>query len=304
MSNITDIKPCQFEDFINVQLILCDNKELDSYNNLKIFRNDLKIKKLDDSYKTKLDLSFPNIILNTRSWIAGGAIRDTLLNKEYKDIDIFSNSFTDSIEFIIRNNLLSNSEIIIDDTVKSKTVIKNLNNIKTNINLYIERPGDFAKYLTSNPLYKLDFLRNDGKLIQVMLQQNYNTPQECINAFDLTICQFAYDGTNLIYFDESINDLKNKIIRLHKLNDKGFFYPNFKRIIRFLNEGYKLHKRSYTDMIINFEKVIKKQSEMLDSYFDAVEYLNNSEEKVKTINLKNKFYFLELNSMLSEENFV
>ncbi len=281
-----------------------DSTKVDTYKQLKTFNKLLIVKTLSKNEINHFNNAIPNInYLNGTSWVAGGAIRDTLSNIEYKDIDVYSISFTSAIDFIIANNLLKYE--IIEEKSLSEEKLKIIKHIKENKQKYIERPGDFASYLQTNRIYKLDFLRDDNRYIQVMVNQNYNNPAECINSFDLTMCQFAYDGQNLIYFKESSEDLKNKVIKIHKLNEKGFFYPNFKRIMKFIKQGYKLDRFSYDNMITNFGEVLEKPEKAMDDHFNAIEYLNSdSESKLKTINIKNKFYFLELNSELTDENFV
>jgi len=148
-------------------------------------------------------------------------------------------------------------------------------------------------------VYKLDFINNDNH-IQVMIGQNYPTIESCIYDFDFTICQFGFDGNDIYYFDNSINDLQQKIIKLAKIKNNRFIY--FERIIKFLNRGYKLDKESY-EFIIKSQpslEYLQETGRALDC--DFFKYIN-SKNLSETL-LKNKISLLHLDGMLNTTNLI
>lgn len=134
---------------------------------------------------TKLDIKnlqieLPKFYYGTDCWMAGGAIRDSLLGVIPSDIDIFGTS-KEQLDDFIKNNLTSAKKIYEDNYVKS-------------------------------------FIFGEWK-VQV-IYRFFKNIDETLDSFDFTICQFAYNGESILCNPESLIHLFSKKLVVHKLNPK------------------------------------------------------------------------------------
>ena len=148
-------------------------------------------------------------------WIAGGAIRDSLVGKVPYDIDIFFPSQVDQR--------------------KAKGALNKQNIPK------IENFKKGAKYLYNNIKYDLLYTKKD--------------PESCLAHFDFTICCAAIDSDNIFYYHENyFNHLENnKLVYTgysHNLNWKC----KCRRLKRFLNKGYKMSSENHALWLEKLEK--------------------------------------------------
>lgn len=79
-------------------------------------------------------------------------------------------------------------------------------------------------------------LAHDDRRIQLISFGFYQTPDECIDAFDFTICQFATDGESLIVGDFTLWDCGRKKLALHRLT---YGSSTLRRLIKYTKEGYE-----------------------------------------------------------------
>lgn len=112
------------------------------------------------------------------TWIAGGAIRDSLVDAKYSDIDIFGTS-KEKLDLFIETNLKGCKKV--HDTDRIKT-----------------------------------FYKGKDK-IQVIYMDNADI-EACLSRFDFKMCQFAYDGESIYTFGESLINLFRKKITINNID--------------------------------------------------------------------------------------
>lgn len=143
-------------------------------------------------------------LIKDKMWIAGGAIRRTLLNKELDtDVDLF---FKD------------------EESLKSYS--KELEKIGAKIITENEHQTTFT--------YHIEKL-NKSYLIQAVTISFYDNVEDLLDSFDFTITQFAFDGEILYCGEHSIWDLKSNKLALHKLT---YGVATMRRMIKYTNQGF------------------------------------------------------------------
>ena len=132
-------------------------------------------------------------------WLAGGSVRKFMSDVENKaDYDIFFKSQEQCNQYY-------------DELINMGAV-----EVQRNI---------FNRMLTLN-----------GYVIQVIHHEFRNTLIQTMDRFDMTICQFGYDGTNLVWSEEAKNDVDNG--ELHFLGTTDPVY-NLNRAFKYCSEGFK-----------------------------------------------------------------
>jgi hypothetical protein len=147
------------------------------------------------------NLVIPARLLNATVWIAGGAVRRTISKEKLNsDIDLFFNSLESVNKF---------RESIKDLIVSSK---ENQHNIQIKLLL------DKKEYL-----------------FQLITIRYYNGPEEVINSFDYTICQFVYDGEKIYCGDYALWDLGRKRLVVNQIT-----YPiaSLRRLLKYAEQGF------------------------------------------------------------------
>ena len=61
-------------------------------------------------------------------------------------------------------------------------------------------------------------------------------PEDVIDAFDFTICQFAFDGTDLVCGDFSLYDLARKRLAIHRIT---YAASTVRRMLKYGRQGYR-----------------------------------------------------------------
>lgn len=136
-------------------------------------------------------------------WIAGGAIRRTLLqDKLESDFDFFFRSPEQKAEFV-------------------ETLTE-----------------DHGAWLISEREHAATYgVKFDQRtlIVQAITMAYYESPEAVIDSFDFTITQFAYDGTDLICGEFSLWDLSRKRLALHKLT---YGVSTVRRLIKYTKQGF------------------------------------------------------------------
>lgn len=141
----------------------------------------------------------------TGPWLAGGALRRTLLRQEPdSDFDFFFRDAEQLAEFAA----------------------------------ILDRKGMEKIRETEHHLHYRGRVGADGMLIDVQLIRFafYADAHAVIDSFDFTICQFAFDGLNLTTGDYALWDLGRKRLAVHKLT-----YPlsSMRRVLKYGAQGFK-----------------------------------------------------------------
>ena len=156
-----------------------------------------------DTTLGQLLLSLPDLS-SAGPWLAGGALRRTLLAQEpSSDLDFFFRdadqllAFAASLEFA--------------GMTKTRETEHHVE--------YRGKVGDSG----------ID------RIVQLIRFSFYSTAQQVIDSFDYTICQFVFDGTVLTVGDYALWDLGRKRLAIHKIR-----YPlaTMRRMIKYTSQGF------------------------------------------------------------------
>jgi hypothetical protein len=156
----------------------------------------------DDTRLSKVLAALPSCGFDG-PWLAGGALRRTLRGTEpHSDFDFF---FRDA------DQLERFKGCLID-----------------NHGLSVHRETEHHVELRG----KID---DEGVIVQCIRFAYYGSPEEVINSFDFTICQFAYDGQMLIAGEYALWDLGRKWLAVHKIT-----YPlsTMRRVLKYTKQGF------------------------------------------------------------------
>ncbi len=132
------------------------------------------------------------------TWIGGGAIRDSLINIRYTDIDIFGVS-REKLDLFIENNLKDCKQVYNSDLLK--TYIKGRDKIQV--------------------IYRFS-----------------ESVESCLQRFDFTICQFAYDGKDVYCNPQALLDIYRKRIVINNLD--ASVLGSMKRLQKYIQKGYTI----------------------------------------------------------------
>lgn len=142
--------------------------------------------------------------VNSKIWLAGGAIRRTIMGQslERADLDFFfenQDAFNDFHSTMISGECNENTKVI-------------------------EKQNNWT--------YKNSFLGYD---VQAICFQYYDSPDSLINEFDYTICQFATDGDWVWTGDMSLWDSARKRLRPNKITMP---VASLRRLLKYTNQGF------------------------------------------------------------------
>lgn len=135
-------------------------------------------------------------------WLAGGAIRRTLIGMELEsDFDFFFKDADQLVKF--RKDIKSSGAKLINENEHAET--------------YMKRIG------------------SKDRLIQLVKMDFYETPEILLDSFDFSITQLAFDGTDLIFGKYTLWDLPRKKLTLHKLT---YGVASMRRLIKYTQQGF------------------------------------------------------------------
>lgn len=88
----------------------------------------------------------------------------------------------------------------------------------------------------------------DKKIVPVQLLRvaYYKSCEEALDSFDFTICQFGFDGSDIICGPYSMWDLARKRLAIHKVT---FGASTFRRALKYSNQGYTLCSGAITALL-------------------------------------------------------
>lgn len=101
--------------------------------------------------------------------------------------------------------------------------------------------------------------------IQNIFFQYYNSPEELIDSFDYTLCQFAVDlSGNLYTTPEALWDVARKRLAIHKIT-----YPvsSLRRMLKYTNQGFTACSGCLQDFI-------QKSAALVDDNAMEIEYVD------------------------------
>lgn len=89
--------------------------------------------------------------------------------------------------------------------------------------------GELVKENKFNTLY------NCGDKVQLIIHNFFDSPEELIESFDFTICQFAFDGKNLYHGVFSLWDLGRKRLAINKIT---YATSTVRRLLKYCSQGF------------------------------------------------------------------
>jgi len=170
-------------------------------------------------------------------WIAGGCLHRTYrkLPLTNADIDIFFKNKEQFEKFV---------------TAISLTSLFSGNTIESTI------------YSEWHCTLTIKYMDVDWK-IQCVTFKYFDNIEELFKSFDINVCRIAYDGTNVIYEDGILDDIKtNKL----KFNEGSIYYPSvtLKRLVKYIKMGYDIEDVDLKMLTHAFYKSKKKAIDILD----------------------------------------
>jgi len=98
--------------------------------------------------------------------------------------------------------------------------------------------------------------RHEGKDIQAIRAEFSPTLVQTLNKFDFTICQFGFDGTNLVWGDTAMDDLRAERLVFTQTNDH---ISTLRRAFKYANQGFFFDHEQITKLL----KSVTQQQEDL-----------------------------------------
>lgn len=161
-------------------------------------------REFDDTTVAKVLAGLPSLS-PAGPWLAGGALRRTLLQQEPdSDFDFF---FRDADQLAAFT-----ADLDFRDMEKVRETEHHVH--------YRGRIGDSALPVD----------------IQCIRFAFYASAEAVIDSFDFTICQFAFDGTTLTTGHYSLWDLGRKRLAVHKVT---FPVSSMRRVLKYATQGFK-----------------------------------------------------------------
>lgn len=159
-------------------------------------------------------------------WLAGGAIRRTLLRQPLdSDFDFF---FAAQEQFDAFALALT--------AAGGWTVSKNEHN--TTFRLPSKAPASIGPDEFSGYLPEIT--------VQAITTRWYDNLDDVLNSFDFTICQFGYDGTRLVAGDYALWDLGRKRLVPHRLT---YGTASLRRLLKYTKQGFTICGGGLSDFL-------------------------------------------------------
>ena len=170
-------------------------------------------------------------------WIAGGSLHRTYrkLPLTNADVDVF---FKNKEQF---------EKFVYDLSVSSVTAGYNI---------------ESTIYSEWHCTLTIKYMDVDWK-IQCVTFKYFDTIEALFKSFDINVCRIAYDGTNVIYGENILNEINSNKL---KFNEGSIYYPSvtLKRLVKYVKMGYDIEDVDLKLLTHAFYKSKKKQIDILD----------------------------------------
>jgi hypothetical protein len=103
----------------------------------------------------------------------------------------------------------------------------------------------FSGYTIESTIYSewhctltIKYMDVDWK-IQCVTFKYFDNIEELFKSFDINVCRIAYDGTNVIYGENILNEINSNKL---KFNEGSIYYPSvtLKRLVKYVKMGYDI----------------------------------------------------------------
>jgi len=170
-------------------------------------------------------------------WIAGGCLHRTYrkLPLTNADVDVF---FKNKEQFEIFVSAMSLSSLFSNYTIESTI------------------------YSEWHCTLTIKYMDVDWK-IQCVTFKYFDNIEELFKSFDINVCRIAYDGTNVVYGENVLNEINNNKL---KFNEGSIYYPSvtLKRLVKYVKMGYDVEDVDLKTLTHAFYKSKKKAIDILD----------------------------------------
>ena len=170
-------------------------------------------------------------------WIAGGSLHRTYrkLPLTNADVDVF---FKNKEQF---------EKFVYDLSVSSVTAGYNI---------------ESTIYSEWHCTLTIKYMDVDWK-IQCVTFKYFDTIEALFKSFDINVCRIAYDGTNVVYEGNVLNEINNNKL---KFNEGSIYYPSvtLKRLVKYVKMGYDIEDVDLKTLTHAFYKSKKKAIDILD----------------------------------------
>jgi len=99
--------------------------------------------------------------------------------------------------------------------------------------------------------------------IQCVTFKYFDNIEELFKSFDINVCRIAYDGTNVVYGENVLNEINSNKL---KFNEGSIYYPSvtLKRLVKYVKMGYDIEDVDLKMLTHAFYKSKKKAIDVLD----------------------------------------
>lgn len=157
-------------------------------------------------------------------WLAGGAIVRALTGeKQSSDLDFFFASAEQHAAFVVA----------MQDSGLVASFSENIAGVKFKL-----KSSGFWPFRSPRPD------------VQAVKLKWFATPEAVLEDFDLTCCQFAYDGHEIITSELAIDDLKHKQLRVHKIGNPA---STLHRSMRLSRRGFMFAPAAATTFLLGVQ---------------------------------------------------
>ena len=174
-------------------------------------------------------------------WIAGGALHRTYrkLPLSDSDVDVFFKNKEQLDKYLLELN--SNA----------------LSTTKYSVTTYIVSEWHHTMVVS--------YMDTEWK-IQCVSFKYFDTIEDLFRSFDINVCCIAYDGTNVVYEHNALNEINNNVIHF---NANSINYPSvtLKRLVKYVKMGYDIEDYDLKVLTRAFYKSKKKAIDILDQDF-------------------------------------
>lgn len=142
------------------------------------------------------------------------------------------------------------------------------NEKKSDIDVFAIKEESLMKFAEVNklgkPIYdKENIVAYMDKDTPIQLIKRYfSTIEDCLNSFDYTICQFAYDGTTIFATEEAIVSTLRKHIGVAKIQT-GYEIDSLRRLLKYYDKGYKPCLGTLKDLVSAFRNAPEDLDEQI-----------------------------------------
>ncbi len=86
----------------------------------------------------------------------------------------------------------------------------------------------------------------DKRTVQLLIGTFYKTIEDCLETFDFTVCQFGYDGEDLVYSPLALYDLGRSALVPNKIT---FAVASLRRMLKYKEQGYDICNGGLTNFL-------------------------------------------------------